>query len=88
MRNFISACCSTCRTTSNWQYHKEGVEKDWQAIAADPGSRDAHYELAKALDHEGQFKNAQSKQNERWLCPSSAPRMRRFIFFSPLSIGN
>jgi tetratricopeptide (TPR) repeat protein len=37
---------------------QESVEKDRRAIEADPGSRDAHYELAKGLDHEGDFKNA------------------------------
>ena len=37
---------------------QESVEKDRLAIEADPESRDAHYELAKGLDHEGDFKNA------------------------------
>ncbi|HEY2471450.1 MAG TPA: tetratricopeptide repeat protein [Terracidiphilus sp.] len=37
---------------------KDSVEKDRQAIEADPNSRDAHYELAKGLDHEGDFQDA------------------------------
>ena len=37
---------------------QDSVEKDRRAIEADPKSRDAHYELAKGLDHEGDFKNA------------------------------
>jgi len=36
----------------------DGIEKDRRAIEADPQSRDAHYELAKGLDHKGNFKNA------------------------------
>jgi tetratricopeptide (TPR) repeat protein len=37
---------------------KNSIEKDRRAIEADPASRDAHYELAKGLDHDGDFKNA------------------------------
>jgi tetratricopeptide (TPR) repeat protein len=37
---------------------KDSIEKDRRAIEEDPESRDAHYELAKGLDHEGDFKNA------------------------------
>ena len=37
---------------------QESIEKDRRAIEADPDSRDAHYELAKGLDHAGDFKNA------------------------------
>jgi tetratricopeptide (TPR) repeat protein len=37
---------------------QESIEKDRQAIEINPESRDAHYELAKGLDHEGDFKNA------------------------------
>ncbi len=37
---------------------QESIEKDRHAIEADPESRDAHYELAKGLDHAGDFKNA------------------------------
>jgi tetratricopeptide (TPR) repeat protein len=38
--------------------YKESIEKDRRAIERDPESRDAHYELAKGLDYEGDFKNA------------------------------
>jgi tetratricopeptide (TPR) repeat protein len=38
--------------------NQDSIEKDRQAIEAEPESRDAHYELAKGLDHEGDFKNA------------------------------
>jgi tetratricopeptide (TPR) repeat protein len=38
--------------------NKESIEKDRRAIEEDPQSRDAHYELAKGLDHEGDFNNA------------------------------
>ncbi len=37
---------------------EDSIEKERRAIEADPESRDAHYELAKGLDHEGDFKNA------------------------------
>jgi tetratricopeptide (TPR) repeat protein len=37
---------------------QEGVEKVRQAIQGDPESREAHYELAKELDQEEDFKNA------------------------------
>lgn len=37
---------------------RESIEKERQAIEIDPQSRDAHYELAKGLDHEGDFRNA------------------------------
>ena len=37
---------------------EESIEKDRRAIEAAPESRDAHYELAKGLDHQGDFKNA------------------------------
>jgi tetratricopeptide (TPR) repeat protein len=37
---------------------QDSIEKDRRAIEEDPKSRDAHYELAKGLDHEGDFKNA------------------------------
>ncbi len=37
---------------------QESIEKDRRAIEDDPASRDAHYELARGLDHEGDFKNA------------------------------
>jgi tetratricopeptide (TPR) repeat protein len=37
---------------------RESIEDDRRAIERDPESRDAHYELAKGLDHEGDFKTA------------------------------
>jgi tetratricopeptide (TPR) repeat protein len=37
---------------------QDSIEKDRRAIEIAPDSRDAHYELAKGLDHEGDFKNA------------------------------
>jgi tetratricopeptide (TPR) repeat protein len=45
---------------------QDSIEKDRRAIEADPVSRDAHYELAKGLDHEGDFKNA-AREGERAL---------------------
>jgi tetratricopeptide (TPR) repeat protein len=41
--------------------YKDSMVKDRQAIEGDPESRDAHYELAKGLDYEGDFKNAASE---------------------------
>jgi tetratricopeptide (TPR) repeat protein len=38
--------------------YKESIEKDRQAIEGEADSRDAHYELAKGLDHQGDFKDA------------------------------
>ena len=38
--------------------YKDSIEKDRRAIEGDPESRDAHYELAKGLDQEGDFKDA------------------------------
>jgi tetratricopeptide (TPR) repeat protein len=37
---------------------QDSIERDRRAIEIDPESRDAHYELARGLDHEGDFKNA------------------------------
>ena len=37
---------------------QESIEKDRLAIESDSQSRDAHYELAKGLDHEGDIKGA------------------------------
>jgi tetratricopeptide (TPR) repeat protein len=37
---------------------EDSIKKDRRAVEGDPGSREAHYELAKGLDHEGDFKNA------------------------------
>jgi tetratricopeptide (TPR) repeat protein len=36
----------------------DSIEKDRRAIEGDPESREAHYELAKGLEYEGDFKNA------------------------------
>jgi tetratricopeptide (TPR) repeat protein len=38
--------------------NQDGMEKYRRAIERDPESRDAHYELAKDLDQEGDFNNA------------------------------
>jgi len=46
--------------------YNESVEKDRRAIDGDPESRDAHYELAKGLDYEGDFKDA-AAEGERAL---------------------
>lgn len=37
---------------------QDGIEKDRRAIDMNPESRDAHYELAKGLGQQGDFKNA------------------------------
>jgi len=37
---------------------EDGIAKDRLAVQVDPKSRDAHYELARGLDHEGDFRNA------------------------------
>jgi tetratricopeptide (TPR) repeat protein len=37
---------------------QDGIEKERRAIAIDPKSRDAHYVLAKGLEHEADFENA------------------------------
>lgn len=37
---------------------QDSIEKVRQAAAIDPRSRDAHYELAKGFEHEGDLKNA------------------------------
>ena len=37
---------------------QEGIEKERRAIEVDPKARDAHYVLAKGLEHEGDFENA------------------------------
>jgi tetratricopeptide (TPR) repeat protein len=41
--------------------YKDGIVKDRRAIEEDPESRDAHYELAKGLDYEGDYKIAASE---------------------------
>ncbi len=38
--------------------NEDGIEKERRAIGIDPKSRDAHYVLAKGLEHEGDFENA------------------------------
>ncbi len=45
---------------------REGIEKIRQSVEGDAESRDAHYELAKGLDHEEDFKDA-SLEGERAL---------------------
>lgn len=37
---------------------QDSIEKNQRAIEIDPKSREAHYELAKGLDHQGDFKTA------------------------------
>jgi tetratricopeptide (TPR) repeat protein len=37
---------------------QDGIEKERRAIEIDPKSRDAHYVLAKGLEHDGDFENA------------------------------
>jgi tetratricopeptide (TPR) repeat protein len=37
---------------------QDGIEKERRAIVIDPRARDAHYILAKGLEHEGDFENA------------------------------
>jgi tetratricopeptide (TPR) repeat protein len=37
---------------------RDSLEKDREAIEEDPESREAHYELAKGLDYQGDFTNA------------------------------
>jgi tetratricopeptide (TPR) repeat protein len=37
---------------------QDGIEKERRAIGIDPKSRDAHYVLARGLEHEGDFENA------------------------------
>jgi tetratricopeptide (TPR) repeat protein len=38
--------------------YEDSIAKDRRAIEGDAESRDAHYELAKGLDHEGDYKDA------------------------------
>ena len=52
---------------------EEGIEKARRAIAADPNSRDAHYELAKGLDHKGDFKNAALEGERALTLPELRP---------------
>jgi tetratricopeptide (TPR) repeat protein len=46
--------------------YKDSIEKDRRAIKADPESRDAHFELAKGLDYEGEPETA-AREGERAL---------------------
>jgi tetratricopeptide (TPR) repeat protein len=46
--------------------YKDSIEKDRRAIEGDAESRDAHFELAKGLDQEGDFKDA-AQEGERAL---------------------
>jgi tetratricopeptide (TPR) repeat protein len=41
--------------------YKDSIVKDREAIEGDSKSRDAHYELAKGLDYDGDYKNAASE---------------------------
>lgn len=52
---------------------EDGIEKDRRAIEADPQSRDAHYELAKGLDHKGDFKNAALEGERALTLPEFGP---------------
>jgi tetratricopeptide (TPR) repeat protein len=52
---------------------EDGIEKDRRAIEADPQSRDAHYELAKGLDHKGDFKNAALEGERALTLPKFGP---------------
>ena len=36
----------------------DGIQEERRAVEIDPGSRDAHYELAEGLSHKGDFRNA------------------------------
>ena len=46
---------------------QDGTEKFRRAIELDPGSRDAHYELAKDLDQEGDFSKNAALEGEQAL---------------------
>jgi tetratricopeptide (TPR) repeat protein len=48
---------------------EDGIEKERRAIEIDPDSRDAHYELAKGLDHDGDFRNAASEAERALTLP-------------------
>jgi tetratricopeptide (TPR) repeat protein len=52
---------------------EDAIEKDRRAIDADPQSRDAHYELAKGLDHKGDFKNAALEGERALTLPAFGP---------------
>ena len=48
---------------------EESIDKDRRAIEVNPDLRDAHYELAKGLDHMGDFKNAASEAERALTLP-------------------
>jgi tetratricopeptide (TPR) repeat protein len=48
---------------------KESMEKERRAIEEDADSRDAHYELARALGHEGDFKEAATEAERALTLP-------------------
>jgi tetratricopeptide (TPR) repeat protein len=50
--------------------YKESVAKDQIAIEADDQSRDAHYELAKGLDHQGMYQSAASEGERALTLPA------------------
>jgi tetratricopeptide (TPR) repeat protein len=50
--------------------YKDSMEKDRRAIEDDPESRDAHYELAKGLDDEGNFENAAREGEQALTLPA------------------
>jgi tetratricopeptide (TPR) repeat protein len=52
---------------------QDSLEKDRQAIEEDPESREAHYELAKGLDYEGDFKNAALEGERALTLPEIGP---------------
>jgi tetratricopeptide (TPR) repeat protein len=51
---------------------QDSLEKDRRAIEMDPDSRDAHYEIAKGLEHEGDFKNAAAEGERALALPALA----------------
>lgn len=50
---------------------EDGIARERRAVAIDPGSRNAHYELARGLDHEGDFKGAASEGELALTLPAS-----------------
>jgi tetratricopeptide (TPR) repeat protein len=64
---------------------EEGIEKDRRAVKIDPNSREAHYELAKGLDHQGDFKNA-ALEGERALTLPDAGASDAQIHFLLMSL--
>ena len=48
---------------------EKSIEKDRLAIESDPQSRDAHFELAKGLDHEGDIKGAAAEAEQALSLP-------------------